>query len=105
MNYSVCNSQICHLFSNILTLLSWIDVPGADSNRVILKGQGNIIQCEFIWDILTRQGRSCVQKFHVQVQKGHSVNYGFIWYWIEFNPNTAEIVGFLKLVILKLFIL
>lgn len=96
MNYSVCNSYICHLFSNILTLLSWIEMPGADSNRVILKGQGNIIQCVFIWDILTRQGWSSVKKFHVQVQKGHSVHYGVIWYCIEFDPNIAEIVFFLS---------
>lgn len=68
-------------------------MPGA--NRVILKGRGSIIQCEFIWDILTRQGWSCVQKFHVvQVQKGHSVHNGFIWYCIEFDPNIAEIVFF-----------
>lgn len=69
-------------------------MPEADSNRVILKDQGNVIQCEFIWDILTRQGWSFVQKFRVQVQKGHSVHYGFIWYCIEFDPNITDIVGF-----------
>lgn len=79
-------------------------MPGADSNRMIFKGQGNIIQCELIWDILTRQGWSCVKKFHVQVQKGHSVHYEFIWYHIEFDPNICKDCIIFK-VFLKLFIL
>lgn len=33
-----------------------------------------------------------MKKFHVQVQKGHSVHYEVIWYCIEFDPNIAKIV-------------
>lgn len=68
MNYSFCYPHICHLFSIILALLSWIDKHGADTNTVILKSQGSTIQCGIVQQ--SRNGLVCGESVLHSPEKG-----------------------------------